>query len=174
MNKNELEQLIEQKLSTYQIAKVTNKSQTNIRHWLKKFDLKTRRNVRTNENSDIKYCSNCNSFISKINFHKDKNKSCNLSSYCKKCNIVLTIQRQRNFKLLCVEYKGGKCCACGYQRSIRALEFHHINSNEKDFNISHSRLKTFDDSIRRELDKCILLCSNCHREEHDRLYSELG
>lgn len=174
MNKNELQKLIEENLSTHQIAKITNKSQTNIRHWLKKYDLKTKRSIKTYESSDSKYCSNCNLIIPKINFHKDKNKLNNLSSYCKKCNTILTIERQRKFKMLCLEYKGGKCCVCGYNKSIRALEFHHINSNEKDFNISKSKLKTFNDSIKSELDKCILLCSNCHREEHDKIYSELG
>ena len=71
-------------------------------------------------------------------------------------------------KQMCVNYKGGKCFSCGYNKCLAALEFHHINPNEKEFNIGTKlkRLDSFDD-IKSELDKCILLCSNCHRELHN-------
>ena len=58
---------------------------------------------------------------------------------------------------------GGKC--------QRALEFHHLDPNVKDFGISSILTKSFT-SLVEESDKCILLCSNCHAEEHQRLYEE--
>ncbi len=174
MNYSELEQLVNQKLSTYEIAIQLQTSQTNIRYWLNKFNLKTKRS-RTSQKKDFKLCFNCSRELSLDKFHKDKNnKTYGLSSYCKECNTILTIKRQREFKIQCLEYKGCKCENCGYSKSIRALEFHHRDKNQKDFDISKARLKVFDDSIKKELDKCLLLCANCHREEHDRLYSELG
>jgi len=61
---------------------------------------------------------------------------------------------------------GGECIVCGYNRCMRALHFHHINSFEKEFNISE-KSSWYD--IERELKKCILLCSNCHAEYHSGL-----
>ena len=71
-----------------------------------------------------------------------------------------------------IEYKGKKCEICGYSRCQEALDFHHLNPKEKDFSISDRNLPTSDwPRIKNELDKCILVCANCHREIHDGLYS---
>lgn len=75
-----------------------------------------------------------------------------------------TSKYRRTIKQLLVEYKGGKCQICGYNRCIKALEFHHLNPQEKDCTISGGT-KSFD-SLKPEVDKCILVCSNCHREIH--------
>lgn len=77
-------------------------------------------------------------------------------------------QRRRSLKRIAVMYKGGKCNECGYSKSLKALDFHHIEPSHKDFVISSRKDSTFD-AIKSELDKCILLCSNCHREEHERI-----
>ena len=70
-----------------------------------------------------------------------------------------------------VLYKGGKCAVCGikYNGENGAIfDFHHINPKEKDFNIStlFRNCSTIPDKIWKELDKCILVCSNCHRQIH--------
>jgi transposase len=69
-----------------------------------------------------------------------------------------------------IEYKGGKCELCGYSKCERALEFHHTNPNEKDFSISGRSLSF--DKLKNEVDKCMLVCSNCHSEIHDGLIKE--
>lgn len=61
---------------------------------------------------------------------------------------------------------GGKCSCCGYNKYLGALEFHHLDPNDKDINISQC---SKEEDMRKEAEKCILLCSNCHREEHERL-----
>ena len=71
--------------------------------------------------------------------------------------------RKRKKKAL-VEYKGGKCQCCGYSKCIEALEFHHLDPNIKSFTTS-GKSKSFN-SLKREVDKCILVCSNCHKEIH--------
>jgi 5-methylcytosine-specific restriction endonuclease McrA len=67
-----------------------------------------------------------------------------------------------------VEYKGGCCSICGYNRYIGSLEFHHVNAEGKDFTLAHAKNTVFE-KIKAELDKCVVLCANCHREEHARL-----
>ena len=71
---------------------------------------------------------------------------------------------RKRTKQLLVEYKGSKCELCGYDKCIEALEFHHINENTKEFAISGST-KSFEKQ-KQEVDKCILVCANCHRELH--------
>lgn len=67
---------------------------------------------------------------------------------------------------MAVVYKGGRCQNCGYDRCAEALEFHHIENSEKDFGISARGYTRSWLKIRQELDKCVLLCANCHRELH--------
>lgn len=65
-----------------------------------------------------------------------------------------------------LEY-GGKCQKCGYNQNLSALEFHHRNPEEKELQLD---IRTFANTslekLKKELDKCDLLCSNCHKEHH--------
>jgi hypothetical protein len=67
---------------------------------------------------------------------------------------------------MAVEYKGTQCSKCGYNRCIEALEFHRNNSSGKDFSISEKGYTRSRAKVKEELDKCMLLCANCHREVH--------
>jgi 5-methylcytosine-specific restriction endonuclease McrA len=87
-----------------------------------------------------------------------------------KANVV---RRRQNIKLRAVEYKGGKCSICSYDKCIAAMEFHHMNPLEKDFSVSKKGACTSWDRVKVELDKCILVCANCHREIHEQLRSIL-
>ena len=71
--------------------------------------------------------------------------------------------RKRTKELL-VEYKGGCCEVCGYNKCLEALEFHHIDETTKEFAVSGSTKSL--ESQKREADKCYMLCANCHRELH--------
>jgi 5-methylcytosine-specific restriction endonuclease McrA len=89
-------------------------------------------------------------------------------TYCSvKCKNKQSVQtRRKNIKEKSISYKGGQCKHCGYSKCTEALEFHHMNPNEKDFGLSaHGNTHSWE-KIKQELDKCILLCANCHREEH--------
>jgi hypothetical protein len=76
---------------------------------------------------------------------------------------------RQKIKERAIEYKGGKCEKCGYKKCNRALEFHHTSPNEKDFTISKYSVLSWN-KVKIELDKCILICANCHRELHDDEY----
>lgn len=77
--------------------------------------------------------------------------------------------RRRRIKLQAIEYKGGKCLHCGYNKSVWALTFHHLDPTQKDFAIGGNGSTKSWERMKVELDKCILLCMNCHAEEHERL-----
>jgi len=71
-------------------------------------------------------------------------------------------------KLELIELFGGKCEKCGYSKNISAFDFHHRNPDEKSFEIKVQFLNyKSDDIILEEALKCMLLCSNCHREIHN-------
>lgn len=74
----------------------------------------------------------------------------------------------RKLKHRLVSYKGGKCEKCGYDKCEGALQFHHINPNEKEFTIANINFgEQFNmDTLLAEVDKCMLLCANCHAEIH--------
>lgn len=77
-------------------------------------------------------------------------------------------QRRKELRARAIAYLGGKCQICGYDKYQAAFDFHHLDPMGKDFNISAGL--TSWERIQPELDKCVLLCSNCHREVHDGLH----
>ena len=81
----------------------------------------------------------------------------------------LIVDRRRKLKLMGVEYLGGECSRCGYNKCVAALEFHHRDPKEKDRSIRLGADTISWERMKLELDKCILLCSNCHHEIHDEM-----
>ena len=89
---------------------------------------------------------------------------------CKKCHTMEVHHSKRMIKMRGVEKLGGKCFCCGYDKSAWALEFHHKDPSIKDFHWGDKR--TSWSTLEKELDKCILLCSNCHKEKHEAEWRE--
>jgi hypothetical protein len=75
-------------------------------------------------------------------------------------------KRRKRIKEMLVEYKGGKCVICGYNRLPAALDLHHMDDSAKSFGLSVRGLTRSWERSRAEADKCILVCANCHREIH--------
>ena len=78
--------------------------------------------------------------------------------------IKAVARRRRRLREMALEYKGGKCVFCGYAKYSGALDFHHLSN--KSFGLSERGLTRSWKKICEELDKCILVCANCHREVH--------
>lgn len=97
------------------------------------------------------------------------NERIKLSDGDRKTNYQHVKSHRQKIKERAIQYKGGKCEKCGYDKCNRALEFHHLIPNEKDFTISRYSVLSWD-KVKKELEKCILICSNCHRELHDEEY----
>jgi hypothetical protein len=119
--------------------------------------------------SGIMRCCCCKQTKELSNF---TSKNGRIQKYCKKCSSDYKVERLRKIKQQAVDYKGGKCERCEYDKYIGALEFHHLDPSQKDFSLSRSNKLVFNELVKNELDKCILLCANCHREEHDRIRNE--
>lgn len=83
---------------------------------------------------------------------------------CIKCDTVYNKRNHKRVKEKCVAYKGGCCQHCGYNKCMAALDFHHLDPSQKDFSFSKKKAKW--ETLKPELDKCMLLCANCHREVH--------
>lgn len=138
MDRAILKDLIDKGLSTYKIAARLNMSQTNVRHHLEKFGLKTNIPKRTGISRE---------------------------EYNRRCYVWQKQAREKRKKELVV-LMGGKCCKCGYDKNWAALEFHHKDPNKKEISIDSRNLSANWKRCLEEVKKCILVCANCHREIH--------
>ena len=168
MNKDLLEKLyLHDKKSQRDIAKELCLSQTTVRYYLKKFSIvKREEHQESSLDNLLRKCPRCNVSKNSEDFYKcKKGNRIVLSSYCRSCNTNLTVSKLRREKQKCLDYLGGTCMSCGFNKYAGALEFHHLDPSKKDYEIS-KRYRKFDDNVRLELDKCVLLCSNCHKMAH--------
>ena len=170
MDKEHLVSLIEQGMSLSRMSKVLGKSITSIRHWLKKYNLKTKHKAfgdgyehpnKISEEGQL--CRDCGVKLNDNNAYFRKSRGI-YYFVCKSC----TNKRRKEFKTKCIEYKGECCQKCGYNKEITALEFHHKNQQDKENLVSKMATKSWE-KAKKEMDKCNLLCANCHREEHYRI-----
>jgi 5-methylcytosine-specific restriction endonuclease McrA len=104
-------------------------------------------------------CKYCNKTFSTHPSRTAKGKS--TRTVCGSCSV--TRRRWKN-KIKLVEMLGGKCTKCGYCEHPAALHFHHKNPLEKSYEINSSKLLLKD--VDKEVNKCILLCANCHSIQH--------
>ena len=140
-------------LSTWKIADRLGTSQTNVRYWLGKLGLSTKRD----------YLCTCGEtdpqkFMNKGSGYKSKTR-------CKACHARKTIERFRRNKEVAVVYLGGACIICGYNKCLGSMHFHHPDPSKKPKN--WESMKTWSlERVKKALDGCDLLCANCHGEAH--------
>ena len=146
--------------------------------------------------SDKKYCSR--SCQAKVQRERKKQGIDSSHKVCQKCGKEFTVKTSGYNRVYCydcvpdgdnkpktgaemrsiikkwvVEEKGGRCIICGYSKCQDALELHHIDPTQKEFSISDRNLRYSDwPKIKKEIEKGILVCSNCHREIHSGLHPE--
>lgn len=140
--------------STRKIAELTQSSQTNVRHWLKKYKLKT--NIQPFNEKD--YACSCGE-TNPENFYGRSKKTCS------RCHNLRTGKTGKNNRLFAVETLGGKCLICKYDKYTGSLDIHHLDPKIKDKNFSCMR-GWCKERILAEIEKCVLLCRNCHAEVH--------
>lgn len=140
IKKTLLVELLQQHLSTERIAKELNCSPGNVLYWERKHGLRP-------------------AFASCGNGRRTRSPE-EMAAYMASNPTI----RRRKLKAKAIAFKGGKCLLCGYERCNAALEFHHLNRRTKAFGLSRKGIIRSWDSIMKEIDKCVLICANCHRE----------
>jgi hypothetical protein len=82
-------------------------------------------------------------------------------------NVDRVMHWRHQTKRRLIEAFGGSCAICGYDRCDRALEFHHLDPSNKETSWGelNGQIRSFA-TIVKELTKCVMLCSNCHKEVH--------
>jgi hypothetical protein len=83
---------------------------------------------------------------------------------CLACRADAVVKRRRAVKRMLVDEAGGACRLCGYDRSLAALQFHHLDPGQKAFSLSRRGVTLSLEAARTEAAKCVLLCANCHAE----------
>lgn len=96
-------------------------------------------------------------------------------SQCKKCCVERVRIKQKEFTEWSNSLKKA-CFICGYNKTKIAIDWHHINETEKEFEISRMISSNFPSEknklkVLREMEKCVCLCANCHREVHAGIMS---
>ena len=120
----------------------------------------------------MKICSRCNQEKPDSEFYQRKNRNSGKTSMCKECTLQYMKERRDVLIDQINQYKENKGCQkCGEKR-FYLLDFHHNNPDEKEFTISNHTRKTFENLL-SEIEKCSVLCANCHREYH-YLHSTTG
>ncbi len=122
----------------------------------------------------IKQCTDCKEAKSLSQFYLSKTHSKGVMCYCKDCFNKRCSQRWIKRKIEAIHYKGAACERCKLhlsQTHYSVYEFHHLDPAQKDVEWVKLRLKSLI-AIKKELDKCILLCANCHRVVHSLDFPE--
>jgi len=114
---------------------------------------------------ESKTCPKCKETKPTSEFHFKKTEN-RFNSWCKQCVYGLQKGRWTARKIEAIKLMGEKCCKCGYDKNISALEFHHLEAKDKELQWNKLRQVGWE-SVIKELQKCIMVCANCHRETHN-------
>jgi predicted transcriptional regulator len=170
MTKEKLFELfITQDLSQRSVAKSLNCSQATVRYFLKKYNIIKRKSDRSVKDSDsFAECSKCNKVKPSSDFYLRKTTKDELAttSWCKMCNSKSVVSTQKKSKSILVALKGGSCQVCSFDEYEGALEFHHIDPATKDDKLSKLTRSKLSKEIIDEINKCVLVCSVCHKMIH--------
>lgn len=152
--------LVERGDTLKQIAKTLLTSQSNVRYWLKKFDLKLKRGARGKKPKDFSFPRKCSCGETDPNkFYGNK------TTICGKCHCKNTLQKGRDNRVYILDKLGGKCVNCFFDKWKASLDVHHLDPSKKDVAFSTIRYWS-KDKIDKEIEKCVLLCRNCHAAHH--------
>lgn len=123
----------------------------------------------------VKQCLSCKNYLPLSEFYTNGYTSTGKIKYKSRCNTCSSIDRKSSFYKLIFDYlnttnRAYKCEVCGIDGPFGFLDFHHKDPSTKLFDIGSvsktTSIDNFIDNIVPELDKCILLCPNCHRLDH--------
>jgi len=160
VSQDELEVLIAEGLSQREIATRVGLSHTTVRYWLTRFGLRTRaasrRRIGAAELGEVvRDCPVHGPTVFVVTASRRR---------CKLCRQEYVSRRRRRVKQILLEEAGGRCVLCGYDNYPGALQFHHIDRDQKTFGLSTRGVARALHLAREEAEKCVVLCANCHAE----------
>jgi transposase len=161
VDRGRLEELVGSGMTIAELAGELGRSKATIQHWMRRYDLRTGA-AQKREARDAALAT----VVLVCPSHGETDFALEGRGYyrCKRCRLEHVVKRRRTVKATLVAEAGGRCCICGYERCVAALEFHHLDPLEKRLGISAVGLTLSIAAVRAEAAKCVLLCSNCHAE----------
>lgn len=160
LGKAPLAALIEEDLSLREIAERLDRSVSTVRYWIRRHGLERQRcRQRTMPGGLEREIMSCRLHGSTEFVLEGRG-----SYRCSRCRAEAVGRRRQVIKGTLVREAGGSCAICGYSRSYRALQFHHLDPATKEFHLGHGGHCRSLARSRNEASKCILLCANCHAE----------
>lgn len=131
-----------------------------------------RKEVLKIDEENTKVCSSCNLELPISSFYSNGYQSNGKKKYKAKCKHCQTLCDKTRTEDIILKIVGVYSCKiCGYSKCKQALEFHHLDPKLKEYQITNLNTHK-EDTIVKELEKCILVCANCHREIHYGLHPE--
>ena len=86
------------------------------------------------------------------------------------CSLCKRKAKRLTLRISAANYKNNQCEICGLKRKsiddLEIFDFHHINKDDKLFELGDKIADKSWENIKAELDKCMMLCANCHRKQH--------
>jgi 5-methylcytosine-specific restriction endonuclease McrA len=168
LSREELQRLVERGDSIAEMAAELERSKASVRHWLKKYDLRT-----ANPPGQRRSAAARSAWDAGLTRAEMECPSHGAAEYvldargyyrCTRCRSAAVSRRRRRIKATLVQEAGGACSLCRYRRCLAALEFHHLVPAEKEFSVSQKGVTRSIERAREEARKCVLLCGNCHAE----------
>jgi len=165
IERERLEPLVDAGKSIAVIAELLQRSPSTVRHWLAKYELRTKKTIQRGITKQAR-----DQGLAIVQRHCGRH---GLTDFClegrgayrcMRCRQEAVSRRRRKVKGILVREAGGTCAICGYSRYIGALHFHHLDPALKRFSVSADGVARSLARARVEADKCVLLCSNCHAE----------
>jgi transposase len=160
-----LEALAGAGLTIAEIATEVQRSKATVRHWLRRHGLRTRATERGGKVREARQAGSLELTLV-CPRHGETDFVIEGRGYyrCRRCRSEQIVRHRRRLKQQLVDEAGGCCQSCGYDRSLSALEFHHLDPGNKRLGLSAGGLTLSLARLRAEAAKCVLLCSNCHAE----------
>jgi transposase len=173
IGQDRLSELVAAGMTIAEIAADVGLSKTTVRHWLRRYGLKTAHGRGRRPAGETRVASDGAPRIVTLEcrHHGPAEFVLEGRGYyrCRQCRIERVAKRRRMMKVMLVAEAGGGCAVCGYDRHLRALAFHHLDPADKRLQISWNGVTQSLETLRIEAQKCVLLCANCHAEVEDGL-----
>jgi transposase len=168
IERGRLDELVEEGMTIAEIAAEMSRSKSTVRHWLRRYGMKTKNGVGTRRPGVSRAAREAGllSTVMSCERHGETEFVIEARGYhrCKRCRADSVVRHRQRIKAVLVKEAGGCCVICGYSRFPQALQFHHLEPETKRLALSAQGVSYSLERLRTEAQKCVLLCATCHAE----------